>query len=63
MDWIEIFILTAKWVSAIWAGVLAAALLGFAVLGALIGLGGILTRAEPLWKQTPGQDELRQSLE
>jgi hypothetical protein len=50
MGWFEIFLTVAKWVTAVWVGVLAAALLGFLALGAIIAVGGWLTGAEPLWE-------------
>jgi hypothetical protein len=48
MTWIEIFLATAKWATALWAGVAAAAVFGFLVIGAVIAIGGLLTGADPL---------------
>ena len=52
MSWLEIFVLTAKWITAIWCGALAAALVGFGVLAAITFLGGLVTGAEPLLAKT-----------
>ena len=51
MTWLEIFIVTAKWMTAIWAGFTAAAILGFAVIGAVVGIGGKITGAERIQEQ------------
>jgi hypothetical protein len=55
MSWLAIFLTTAKWVTAIWASLVAFALLGCAVLVLVFALGSRLAGGQA---EREGQDSL-----